>query len=142
MSLLKKVNETFTKAGETGKNAALTLQLKNDIRKFTKDLETYYLQLGKAYESNDANGLESWLGKVIECKAAIANKEAEIAELEPKVTICESCGKEMDANVKFCGSCGAKTVQIAAKNTCKGCGQVNEATVKFCLNCGEKLTEI
>lgn len=141
MSLLKKVNDTFAKAGETGKNAALTLQLKNDIRKFAKDLETYYAQLGRAYEVNDAHALELWLGKVKECKNVIAGKEAEIAELEPKVTVCENCGKEMDGNAKFCGACGAKTVQIAVKNTCKGCGQVNEATVKFCLNCGEKLTE-
>lgn len=141
MSILKKVNDTFAKAGETGKNAAVTIQLKNDIRKLAKELDTFYAQLGRAYESNDAHGLELWLSKVSECKAAINQKEVEISELEPKVTVCESCGKEMAGNVKFCGSCGAKTVQVAVRNTCKGCGQVNDATVKFCLNCGERLLE-
>lgn len=141
MSLLKKVNETLTKASETGKNAAATLQLKNDIRKLEKDLESAYAQMGRAYENEDESELELWFSKVKDCKIAIKAKENEIFELEPKKPVCDVCGKEVDANAKFCGSCGAKIVQESVENNiCKSCGQVNEATVKFCLNCGENLS--
>lgn len=141
MSILKKMNDTFAKAGEVGKNAAVTMQLKNEIKKLEKELDSFYAELGKAYESNNSQRLELWLSKVTECKATIQEKENNILELEPKVTVCENCGKALDENVKFCGACGTKTVQVSAKNTCKGCGYANDATANFCLNCGNKLIE-
>lgn len=141
MSLLKKMNETLAKASETGKNAAATLQLKNDIRKLEKDLEANYAQLGRAFENEDESELELWLSKVKECKVAIKVKEDEVSELEPKKPVCENCGKEVEGNANFCGSCGAKITQETVQNICKACGHVNETTAKFCLNCGEKLLE-
>lgn len=81
---------------------------------------------------------------IVELRAALAQQEAELAQLEaqtPQTTtvgakFCPSCGKTLPDGATFCPYCGAAVPQLAA-NLCAYCGAELRPQAKFCAKCGQ-----
>ena len=52
-------------------------------------------------------------------------------------SLCDKCGREIDAEAIHCEHCGAKQVGKGTKN-CEICGAKNKDTAEFCKKCGAK----
>jgi rubrerythrin len=98
-------------AFDGSKKIAEKAKIKHTISQEESKLNATYIEIGKKYEeiygSKEESEFSQLLADVAAAKAQIAAARAELAAID-SVSICASCGKNVQEGQRFCPYCGAK----------------------------------
>ncbi len=145
----KKVNKFGQDVATKTKNVSEITRLNSENSRTKRSIEDEYRNIGqKAYElSLKGEGYAKFkdeFQKIQDAFDLIAKNEEKILELKD-ITICPSCGAELDTKSAYCGTCGAKIdrpekkpEEPAGDQPCKECGEMIPADSEFCPSCGAK----
>ena len=136
------------KSGELVEITKINFNISSEEDKI-KDL---FCEIGKSFyemyiENPDASGrFSEQCAKIKQYKDNIKVLKEKINEIK-NITLCTSCGNEVDKSNSFCNKCGAKVQAEPAASTanedntlkCPSCNAKIEASTVFCSSCGTKV---
>jgi len=125
MSFVDSVKEIAGKLGESVERGAKTVsssskkfaeknKIKRDITHIQSDIDSDYIELGKAFFEKIGDDQESEFAPIV---AEIKEKCEKIEELKAVLstledrTCCSSCGAQVKKDQLYCDKCGAKLIE-------------------------------
>ncbi len=134
------INDFGKKISKSSQDAYAKTKLGVKLSEEEKNLNSLYLELGKAFynwaKENDYS--ESFLPQIKQIEQQIASMEALLVERDKinGLMKCPICNTSIPINSSFCINCGNKIEY--AENRCKECGAPLPDNAAFCVACGAK----
>jgi hypothetical protein len=150
-SFCKKTRRATQSLVKSTKDFTDTARLNSQIADERRQIENYYIQIGKIYHETLGADEDTPSGKL--CMAIdaanhrITKYERDVLKIKG-IKKCLACGKNTPINAVFCSGCGAKTEMYAEmpepepemeKMKCAGCGTELDDDILFCITCGQKV---
>lgn len=106
------LNHTGKAVSEKTKQGTDIVKANLKITTEERELNDLFLEIGKLYYKNNSenpccNQMKELFEKVSEKEAVVEDLKSKVRSLKG-VTVCQSCGAEVDGENAFCGKCGAK----------------------------------
>lgn len=145
----KKISSTSQSVMNKAKGMVDISGLKGQISEEEKNINQYYLSLGKLYYDTQKETPTPELSELVSMIQKSFNHidelKAAIAEIE-NANKCPNCGAIVEEDMLFCINCGAKLEkkepepqpQTQPTKYCISCGAQIQADAVFCMHCGTK----
>lgn len=144
----KRITQTGQEAVQKTKDFTETTRLNGQKNELEKQVESYYLEIGKRYyelhNTEPEEPFAKWVAAVHDAQEQISQLEEQIQQLKGTIR-CLNCGAELQKGTMFCSACGTKVVEVTpqkeeiAGNICPNCGEIVSEDAAFCCNCGAKI---
>lgn len=144
----KKIGDVAGSAADKAKDLAETTKLNSAVSAEEKQMNQYYLEIGKLIFEHDKRNPNSPAAEL--CTKVLASQQI-IAELKQKIVeIKEDKDKKEESEQPASSEAVAvpdsdqpqsEDDRVIAQNICKNCQTENPENSKFCLNCGTSMAE-
>lgn len=129
----KKIGDVAGSAADKAKDLAETTKLNNAISSEEKQINQYYLEIGKTIFELEKNNSDSPVAEQIK---KILTSQHTIAEIRNRIAEIKEDKDEQPASDQ------SQTVEnsVSVQNICPSCQTENPESSKFCRNCGAPLS--